>query len=382
MPIFRHDSLAAPRFFRAIAAVLMPMLMLVLIALTAMRPALAAVPHESAVPAYAEEQTILQTQKDQPEPGWSSTASGRQHFDRHFIVPFGLMPEQDVILQRGGNTWRHLRNGPLAMLTGTLLLVVPLLLWAVWRFVGPSDAPTPSGRTVVRFGAGQRFFHWATAISFIVLALSGLIMLFGKKLLLPWMGHDAFSWLAVISKYAHNFIGPLFILCSIGLFLAFLRHNVFRRWDWQWIREAGGLLSRKPAPAGYFNAGQKLWFWVGLTGLGLLMSVTGLVLNFPYFGEVGSSIGTTRYVLQWANVLHLLGASIYIAATMGHIYLGTAHTPGAYSAMRHGTVDEAWVREHHPIWYEQLTGRLREEPARTDGPSPRAPNAPGLRPNQ
>jgi len=320
-------------------------------------PALqAAVPHQDAVPAYAEEQTILQAEKDTPEPGWSALASGRNHTDRHYIVPMGADAEQDLILQRGGNTWRTLRNGPLSTTSAAILLLTLLALAAAWRFLGPSRLEEPeTGRRILRFRAWQRLVHWTTAISFLLLAFSGLVILFGKRLLLPWMGHDVFSWLAIGAKYVHNVVGPFFILCSLVLFFTFMRHNVFRRHDWTWLRNAGGRLSHRREPAGYFNAGEKIWFWGAVVLLGLLMSLTGLVLDFVNFGA-------TRYLLQWANSLHLGGATLYIAAALGHIYIGTLGTPGAYTGMRRGTVDEAWARTHHNLWYHDLQARRQLPP--------------------
>ncbi|WP_019142654.1 formate dehydrogenase subunit gamma [Noviherbaspirillum massiliense] len=326
----------------------------------------AAVPNEDAVPAYAEEQTILQTEKNTPEPGWGDAASGRVHMDRHFLGQYGES-EGNVILQRGGNTWRNLRNGPIATISGALMVLMLLGIVAFYRAVGPAPAPPESGRRVERFSSWDRIVHWATAISFLILAITGLIVMFGKKLLLPWMGHDVYSWLAIISKYLHNFFGPLFILCSVILFFTFLRKNIFERWDWQWIKKGGGLLSHEHVPAGYFNAGEKLWFWGGVTLLGLVMSISGLILDFVNFGQ-------TRYILQWANYLHVAGATFYIIAAMGHIYIGTLGTPGAYHAMRHGTVDEEWARTHHPIWYEELRGGGSRPPpagAFPEGTAPR-----------
>jgi formate dehydrogenase subunit gamma len=313
----------------------------------------AAVPNNKAVPAYAEEQTILQFEKDAPEPGMASTDSGRRHIDRHYVKPFGLQPEMDVLLQRGGNSWRTLRNGPIATIAGTILLVVPLLIFGFYRAVGPARLDRPeTGRKIQRFNAWDRLIHWATAFSFLALALTGLIIMYGKKLLLPILGHDVFSWVAILSKYLHNFVGPLFIACSVLMFFTFLRENLFRRWDWNWIRKGGGLVSHQHVPAGYFNAGEKMWFWGGVALLGIVVSVTGLVLDFVNFRQ-------TRYVLQWANYLHVTGAVIYIAASMGHIFIGTWGTPGAYQAMRHGTVDEAWAAAHHELWYEDVkAGRV------------------------
>lgn len=347
--------------------------LLLLTALSFSVPSIAAVPNASAKPAYAEEQTVLQTEKDTPEPGFGSAASGRQHFDRHFIVSPGLMPEQDVILQRGGNTWRNLRNGPIATIAGTVLLVVPVLIFLFYRAVGPVlTEHGASGRQIERFSSFERFSHWATAITFLTLALTGITILFGKRILLPWMGYDLFFWVALIAKYLHNFVGPLFILCSLLMFTTFVRKNRFGRDDWLWIRRGGGITSHEHVPAGFFNAGEKVWFWGGLTLLGLLMSITGLMLDFPYFAETGARLGITRYLLQSANYLHLFGATLYIAAAMGHIYIGTIGTPGAYHAMRYGTVDEEWARSHHELWYEEL---------RHGGPPPDAPYPRGTSPH-
>ncbi|MCC6069543.1 formate dehydrogenase subunit gamma [Massilia sp. GCM10020059] len=308
----------------------------------------AEVPNKDAVPAYAEEQTIMQAEHDSVarSPGWGSSASGKVHVDRNFLGQYGAS-EGNVILQRGGNTWRVLRNGPMATLSGTVLLVVPLLLFGFYLMAGPARVEQrESGRRIVRFTAWERLVHWATAISFILLAVTGLLIMFGK-LLIPLVGATAFSWLAIISKYVHNFIGPLFIVCSVIMFFTFLRRNVFRRWDWTWIKQGGGLISHKHIPADYFNAGEKIWFWGGVVLLGLVMSVTGLILDFV-------TVGQTRYVLQVANILHIVGATLYIAASLGHIYIGTLGTPGAYEGMRHGTVDEEWARTHHEIWYQKV----------------------------
>lgn len=332
----------------------------------------AAVPNEKAVPAYAEEQTILQVEQGTPQPGLDDAASGRRHIDRHYVKPFGIQPEMDVMLQRGGNTWRTLRNGPIATIAGAILLVVPLLIFGFYQAVGPARLNQPeSGRRIQRFTLWDRVIHWATAISFLALALTGLIIMYGKQILLPSMGHNAFSWLAIIAKYLHNFVGPLFIACSVLMFFTFLRENLFRRWDWEWIRKGGGLVSHKHVPAGYFNAGEKLWFWGGVALLGIIVSVSGLMLDFVNFRQ-------TRYLLQWANYLHVGGAVIYIAASMGHIFIGTWGTPGAYDAMRHGTVDEAWAASHHALWYEDVkAGRATAPHGRQAGQAPPAQPARG-----
>jgi len=303
--------------------------------------------NERATPAYAEEQTMLQIEADSRvrDPGLSSTDSGRVHMDRHYLGQYGSK-EGNVIVQRGGNTWRHLRNGPLATLAGFLLLGVPLAIFVFYKTIGPATPPAESGRKFQRFNRWERQVHWATAFAFVALGITGIIIMYGKNIFLPWMGHNVFSWVAIGAKYLHNFVGPLFVLCSILMFITFLSRNFFNRADWLWIKKGGGLFTHEHVPAGFFNAGEKSWFWGGVALLGLIVSVSGLVLDF--------AVGQTRYVMQVANVLHVIGAAFYMAFTMGHAFIGTVGTPGAYEGMRHGTVDENWARAHHRLWYEQM----------------------------
>jgi formate dehydrogenase subunit gamma len=314
----------------------------------------AGVPNNRAEPAYSQEQTMLQAEQDArvPEPGLANANSGRVHIDRHYLGQYG-QKEGTVIVQRGGNLWRVWRNGPIATLSGTVLVIVLLAIFAFYKIVGPASTEQPNtGRKLRRFTGWERFIHWATAVTFIVLAVTGLVILFGKDILLPLLGHDVFAFVAYIFKYLHNFVGPLFVLCSVAMFFTFLQRNFFRRIDWEWIKQGGGLVSHKHVPAGFFNAGEKSWFWFGVTILGLIMSISGLILDFITFGQ-------TRYVLQVANILHLLGATAYIAAAMGHIYIGTWGTPGAYAAMRDGEVDEAWAKAHHALWYEEAKAGVK-----------------------
>jgi len=136
------------------------------------------------------------------------------------------------------------------------------------------------------------------------------------------------------------------------MFVQFVQkhQNSFRNYDGPYLLKAGGLLNHTHPDAGYFNAGEKLWFWGGLVALGLLMGVTGLVLDFGNFGQ-------TRYVMQIANYLHIAGATFFIVGALGHIYLGTIGTPGAFHAMYEGTVDTSWAKSHHRLWYEEVKDR-------------------------
>ena len=191
-----------------------------------------------------------------------------------------------------------------------------------------------------------RLLFWAS-LCFVFLAITGLVMFFGKYLILPWLGYTGFSWLTIVSKNLHNFLGPLFILCLVLIFFTFVRDNVWRKYDWNWVRHAGGLISKRDVPSGKFNAGEKGWFWLGVFAAGILVSVTGLILDFPNFNQ-------TRNTMQIANIVHLSIAALFMLASLGHIYMGTIGQIGAYRAMSDGYVDETWAKEHHLYWYNDV----------------------------
>jgi len=252
-------------------------------------------------------------------------------------------------------------------------VVVALAIGAFYLWKGPIRLhEPPSGRPMLRFTLLERWAHWSVAISFCALGISGLVMLFGKHILLPVIGYTLFSWLTMLMKNLHNFIGPLFILSIVLLAVIFVRWNLPGRGDLTWLMRFGGMFSGKEVPSGRFNAGEKGWFWVGLIGLGTLMSVTGLIMLFPNFEQV-------RATMQQANILHGVGAVGFIAMSLGHIYIGTIGMEGAYQGMRTGYSDEEWIKEHHELYYNDVkSGRARigGEPA----PAPRPQNLGGSTP--
>jgi len=259
--------------------------------------------------------------------------------------------ETNILVQSGGQLWRELRNGPITVYGGWLLVlaVAALALFYWWRGqIKLSDAPT--GRRIERFSGWERTVHWSTAISFVLLALTGTITLFGKYILLPMFGYTVFSWLATLSKSLHNFLGPLFAACTVLMFVTFVKDNIWQRGDFSWIVKAGGLFTGKHVPSWRFNIAEKSWFWLGVTFLGIAVSVTGFVLDFPNFAQ-------GRETMQLANVVHASAAVLFIAAALGHIYLGTIGMEGAYESMREGMVDEAWAKEHHEYWYNEVKAR-------------------------
>ena len=256
--------------------------------------------------------------------------------------------ETNVLIQPQGETWRAVRNGQVAVYGGWLLVVVVLALAAFYWLKGAIELHgKPTGRKVLRFTVLDRTVHWATAISFVILAVTGLIMFFGKSILLPLIGYTLFSWLAQLSKNLHNFVGPLFAVCIVVMFVHFVKDNFFNGSDWRWLANFRSVFTENEVPSGKLNALEKVWFWIGVCVLGVVVSAAGFVLDFPNFDQ-------TRQTMQWANIVHSVGGLLFMAGALGHIYIGTLGMTGAYEGMRNGYVDETWAKEHHRLWYDEV----------------------------
>jgi formate dehydrogenase subunit gamma len=281
-------------------------------------------------------------------PAWSSASERPQYAS----IP-GV--DKNRLIQGAGREWREFRNGPVTQIGGWLLVIVLagiLVFYIIKGKIRLKGAPT--GRLIERFNAVERAAHWTTAISFVFLGLTGIVIFFGKYIILPWLGYTGFSWLTIASKNIHNFVGPLFIFALVVTFLIFVKDNFINSGDVTWITRFGGMFSKQEVPSGRFNGLEKLWFWGGLVLLGIVMSVTGLILDFPNWDQ-------GRGAMQQANLIHVIAAVLFIAAALGHIYMGTIGMEGAYRAMREGYVDEEWAREHHSLWYEEVKAGKRPE---------------------
>ncbi|MCX7142170.1 MAG: formate dehydrogenase subunit gamma [Proteobacteria bacterium] len=297
-----------------------------------------------------------QAQRQQVQPGnnaptWREARSGKEEYTSV------KGRETGVLIQNDGQTWRKLRNGPIMFYGGWAVVLMLIVLGVFYKVNGPIGLHSaPAGKMIERFSAFERIAHWAMAISFCILGVSGLVMLFGKFLLLPLIGHTLFGWLATLGKNLHNFVGPIFMFSVLVFIVTFIRDNLPRLYDFIWLVKGGGVLTHEVVPCGRFNAGEKIWFWGGVIGLGMISSASGLVLDFPNFDQ-------PRWVMMIANVVHTVAALWYIVWALTHMYLGTAGTTGAYDGMRNGYVDETWAKEHAQYWYEDVKAGRRELPS-------------------
>ncbi|UGX92091.1 formate dehydrogenase subunit gamma [Bradyrhizobium barranii subsp. barranii] len=274
------------------------------------------------------------------------------------------IPDQrsSVLMQPAGREWREFRNVALRWIGGVAILgmLAVLVIFYLTRGMVRLESGR-SGRTIVRFSLFERFVHWMTATCFVVLAISGLNITFGRPLLLPLIGHEAFSEWSQWAKYAHNYLSFPFTIGVVLIFLMWIAGNVPNKADVDWIKRRGGMVGHDHPPAYRFNAGQKAIYWIVVIGGGLV-AATGYVLMFPFYlsGIEG---------MQFAQIVHSIVAMLFIAAMLAHIYIGTIGMEGAFEAMGSGTVDVNWAKEHHGLWLGEQNARAeanaRPRPAAT-----------------
>lgn len=275
-------------------------------------------------------------------------------------------PVRDVFQQPEGRDWRSFHNNPMTYGGGIYILGITFLvaLFLAWRGRVPI-AEGYSGQTIERFSYFERANHWLTATSFLIMAVTGLIILYGRYLIQPWLGAQAFGDLSLASAWIHMAFVIPFIAGVIAMAIMWAWENLPSRLDIEWLKRFGGFLRNDGhnPPARRFNAGQKIVFWgVVLGAAGLLLS--GLTLMFPFFwaGYGG---------MQWAQVIHAIIGLLMIGLIIGHIYIGTVGMEGAIDAMWGGQVDRNWLKEHHSLWYRELEG---PEPPRPERRRPEAPD--------
>ena len=268
------------------------------------------------------------------------------------IQGLGSIPDTKsyVIEQPIGRVWQAFHEVWLRWIGGIAMLgmLAVLIVFYLWRGMVRIKSGR-SGTNIVRFNTFERSVHWMTATCFIILALSGLNITFGKPLLLPLIGASAFSSWSLAVKYAHDLLGFPFTLGVVLIFMMWLGGNIPNRVDIEWLKRGGGIIGHDQPPAYRFNAGQKGIYWIVVLG-GSLIAVTGYFLMFPFYG-------TNIADMQLAEVVHGVVAVLFIAAMLGHIYIGTIGMQGAFEAMGKGTVDLNWAKEHHSLWLEQEQAR-------------------------
>lgn len=259
--------------------------------------------------------------------------------------------KEGVLVHPAGRDWQQFHSVTLRWIGGITLLGVlaVLVIFYLWRGMVRIQMGR-SGRTIVRFNAFERFVHWMTATCFIILAITGLNVTFGRPLFVSAFGTEAFSVWSQWAKYVHNYLSFPFTIGVFLIFVMWLAGNIPNKVDVEWFKRGGGIVGDDHPPAYRFNGGQKAIYWIVVIG-GAIMAISGYVLMFPFYG-------TDIANMQSAQIFHAVVAMLFIAAMLGHIYIGTLGMEGAFEAMGAGEVDLNWAKEHHSLWVkEELEGK-------------------------
>jgi len=269
-----------------------------------------------------------------------------------------------------GEAWRQMRNWWIVPLGGAIILFVIAAVFGYYFWKGPIGGHgRHTGRVIERFTPYERFVHWASAITFTILAVSGAVIAFGKFLLLPIIGGQLFGWLTWALKTLHNFVGPLFAISAVLLFISYLPSNLPSRDDVRWLMKAGGMLGGEHPPSGRFNAGEKIVFWGGLLFLGVFVIASGFALD-----KIVPGLELTRPQMQVVQIVHGVASMFIIAMFCGHAYMGTIGVAGSWRAMKTGYVDEGWAEEHHPLWLQDVvSGKVPAQRSTPPAPAERRP---------
>jgi formate dehydrogenase subunit gamma len=254
--------------------------------------------------------------------------------------------QSGILINQQGQSWRHFRMQQLLPIGGYLLagaMLAVLLFYLIRGKVLIRDGE--SDKKIERYSVYERMIHWFMAFIFLFLGISGLILLFGRSLLLPWMGPELFSILASAAKEGHNLFGPLFLLALVLMFLKFAIRNIYQRGDLTWLLKGGGIIGEHDVPSNFFNMGEKTLFWM-LIIVGGLIAISGLVLLFPVFGQ-------GRGVMELSHAAHAIAAIVMLTVITGHIYIGTIGMQGAIEGMTSGYCDLNWAKDHHSWWAQR-----------------------------
>ena len=259
-----------------------------------------------------------------------------------------------VLIQPAGRTWDYFHEILLHWGGAIVILGTIAMLGLAYLIMGRIRISAGrSGKKILRFKSFERFSHWLTAVSFVILGLTGLNITFGKIVLLPLIGPDAFSDVSQAAKYVHNFTSFSFVAGLLLIIVIFFKDNIPEKVDLEWLKQGGGFIKNKHAPAGRFNPGEKAVYWLSLLA-GIAVSVSGFLLLFPFYR-------TNIADMQIAQVVHAVVAVLFVALILAHIYIGTLGMEGAFEAMGSGEIDLNWAKEHHDQWLaRQLASEERQ----------------------
>lgn len=281
----------------------------------------------------------------------------------------GVNDQSGILMVSGGQNWRAFRQGPLLTWSAVAILATIGLLALFFAARGRMKVSHGlSHRRIKRFNWFERMSHWTLSISFILLALTGLNLLFGRAVLMPVIGPEAFAALTYAGKWVHNYVAFAFMIALALVTVLWVLENIPNRHDLVWLARGGGMFGGEHPPARKFNAGQKMIFWITVIA-GFSVSLSGWALLNPFettmfsdtFAAINNVFGTSLPVAltaleeqQYQSAWHAIVAVFMTVIVIAHIYIGSVGMEGALDAMTKGDVDANWAKEHHSLWVDEV----------------------------
>ncbi len=310
--------------------------------------------HAIGVTEQSKQSAYTNSKGNVPNPGTDLWRDIVQNEPRNLIPPYNQgdknssqvkSVDSTILVNIFGQQWRQIRMDKIIPISAIVIVSILGLLALFYLIRGKIKIRAgASTKTIKRYSAYERFVHWSMATCFIILAFTGMVLLFGRNYLIPLIGKQANSDLAMVAKTIHDYIGPVFIFFLLLMFLKFVIRNIYARGDMTWLLRGGGIIGNKHVPSGFFNMGEKTLFWL-LIIIGTVISSTGIILDFP-------NLNLIRETMQASHLLHSISGMVMFSIILGHIYIGSIGMEGAFDAMKTGQCDLNWAKEHHQNWAE------------------------------
>ncbi|PML01388.1 formate dehydrogenase subunit gamma [Vibrio breoganii] len=269
-------------------------------------------------------------------------------------------PEHGVLISVPGQTWFILKEKWMSPAAAVAIFGSIMMVVLAYFLVGPLMLSKPrTGRRLNRWSRMDRALHWTMAFTFLTLAFSGLMLVYGKHFLKPFIPSELWGLVIMTAKQYHNYIGPIFYILLIFMLVKWWRKSIFNKTDMQWFMKMGGMFGKHKGShpsAGFSNGGEKVIYWM-LIVVGAVAATSGVILDFPIFDQ-------TRRDMEIANLVHMISALVLICGFVFHIYIGLFGMEGALEGMVTGKVDETWAKEHHDQWFEEVKDQLEEAPVK------------------
>ncbi len=298
------------------------------------------------IPAHAEQGKVAEREMTQlaGTEFWQDVRAGEEGYTT------SQFPEHGVLISTPGQTWYILKEKWMSPAGAVAIFGSIAFVTLMYIVIGPLMLSAPrTGRKVKRWSRLDRALHWSMAFTFLTLAFSGLMLVYGKHFLKPYIPTELWGFIIMLAKQYHNYIGPIFGVLLVCVLVKWWRKSIFKKVDFVWFMKLGGMVGKHKGShpsAEFSNAGEKALFWL-LIIVGAVVAASGLILDFPIFGQ-------TRRDMELSNLVHMLAALVLICGFVFHIYIGLFGMEGALEGMVTGEVDETWAKEHHDLWYEEV----------------------------